>query len=34
MWEGSVGALVGVQKEMEGVHKIGLFKVEFNEKLL
>lgn len=26
MWEGSAVALVGVQKEMEGIHKIGLFK--------
>lgn len=25
MWEGSVVALAGVQKEMEGIHKIGLF---------
>lgn len=26
MWEGSAVALAGVQKEMEGIHKIGLFK--------
>lgn len=26
MWEGKVVAFVGIQKEMEGIHKIGLFK--------